>query len=122
MNSGEAELPDQRVRHALAHLGTDACSAPDVPAAVTARIGTVLRAAPRPPAHAITAGLPRLGRLQLVALILGAGATAAAIIMGITTLLHSAPPTVPAGPTAERMTVSVPRSPGDTPKAVVTRP
>ncbi len=118
------ELADDRVRRALAHLGADALSAPDVPAAVTARIGEVLRGAPRPAAHAVTGGRPRPSRLRIVALTVGIGAAAAALIVGLSTLLHSAPPTrtFPAGPTAERITVSVPRSPGDTPKVVVTRP
>jgi len=124
MESADTGLAEDRIRHALAHLGTDAVSAPDVPAAVTARIGAALRAAPRPAAHAITRGLPRPSRLRIVTLIVGIGAASAALIVGVSTLLHSAPPTrtFPAGPTAERITVSVPRSPGDTPKAVVTRP
>ncbi len=42
----------------LLDLGTDAASAPDVPAAVTARIGAALRAAPPPPAHAASTALP----------------------------------------------------------------
>jgi hypothetical protein len=120
MESGGSDpgLPEERVRRALADLGTDAASAPDVPAGVTARIGAALRAAP--PAHAVTRKRPRLGRGQLIAVIVGIGAAAA----GVATLLHNAPPTptFPAGPTAERITVSVPKVPGDTPKAVVTSP
>ena len=59
MDSGE-----ERVRQALAHLGSDAASAPDVPAGLTARIGAALRAAPQPAAHTTTAGRPRLSRLR----------------------------------------------------------
>ena len=79
-SGGGTDLPGQGVRRALAHLGTDAASAPDVPAGVTARIGAALRAAPSPAAHAITGTRPRLGRLQTIGLIIGVGAAAAAII------------------------------------------
>jgi hypothetical protein len=119
MESGE-----ERVRRALAQLGTDAASAPDVPPAVTARIGAALRAAPQPAAHAITTDLPRLSRLRVIALVFGIGAAVAAVVVGVAMLLHSAPsrPAFPAGPTAERITVSAPHLSGDTPKGVVTRP
>jgi CTP:molybdopterin cytidylyltransferase MocA len=118
MESGE-----DRVRRELAHLGTDAASAPDVPAGLTARIGAALRAAPQPAAHTTTAGRPRLSRLRIVALVAGVGAAAAVVVVGVVTLLHSAPaaPAFPSGPTAERITVSAPKSSGDMPKAVVTR-
>ena len=125
MESGSGtELPDERVRRALAQLGTDAASAPDVPAGVTARIGAALRAAPSPAAHAITRTRPRLGRIQIIGVILGVGAAAAAITLGALAILDNPPPkrTFPAGPTADKITVSVPRSPGDTPNTVVTRP
>ena len=67
---------------------------------------------------------PRLGQLQIVGVIIGVGAAAAAIAAGAVGLLHDPPPTrtFPVGPTADKITVSVPRSPGDTPKGVVTRP
>jgi hypothetical protein len=119
MDSGE-----ERVRQALAHLGSDAASAPEVPAGVTARIGAALRAAPQPAAHAVTSGLPRLGRLRVVALVVGVGAAAAVLVLGVVTLLHNAPstPAFPSGPTAERITVSAHKTPADTPKGVVTRP
>ena len=70
--------------------------------------------------HAITGARSRLGRLQTI----GVGAAAAAIAAGAAALLHDPPPmrTFPAGPTADKITVSVPRSPGDTPKGVVTPP
>jgi hypothetical protein len=117
MESGE-----DRVRRELAHLGTDAASASDVPAGLTARIGAALRAAPQPAAHTTTAGRPR-SRLRIVALVAGVGAAAAVVVVGVVTLLHSGPaaPAFPSGPTAERITVSAPKSSGDTPKAVVTR-
>ena len=56
-------------------------------------------------------------------MIIGIGATAAAIIYTVM-LVHSTPPTpsFPVGPTAERMTVSVSSLTPDTPKAVVTPP
>ena len=123
-SGGGPELPEQGVRRALAHLGADAASAPDVPAGVTARIGAALRAAPSPAAHAITGTRPRLGRLQTIGVIIGVGAAAAAITTGALALLADPPPTptFPAGPTADQITVSVARSPVDTPKGVVTRP
>jgi hypothetical protein len=119
MDSGE-----ERVKQALARLGTDAASAPDVPSGVTARIGAALRAAPRPPSHSVTSDLPRRSRLRVAVLIVGVAAAAAAVVVGVVTLLHSASPApaFPTGPTADRITVSVPRSPADTPKGVVTRP
>lgn len=118
MASGE-----DRVRRALAHLGADAASAPDLPAGLTARIGAALRAEPQPAAHTVTARRPRLSRLRVVALIVGVGAAAAVVVIGVVALLHSAPtaPAFPSGPTADRITVSAPQSAGDTPKAVVTR-
>ncbi len=121
-SGGRPELPDERVRRALAHLGADAASAPDVPGTLTARIGAALRAAPA--AHAITRTKSRLGRLQLIGVIVGVCAVAAAITIGALALRDNAPParTFPAGPTADKITVSAPRSPGDTPKTVVTRP
>jgi hypothetical protein len=123
MASGEDGLPEKRVRRALAHLGTDSASAPDVPAAVTARIGAALRAAP-PPAHAVTGARSPLTRLRVLALIIGIGAAAAALAVGVATLQHDGPPArkFPSGPTAERITVPISTVPGDTPKRVVTRP
>ena len=121
MRGGETELSEERVQHALAQLGTDSASAPDVPAAVTARIVAALRATPAPPAHASGAGLPRLSRLRVILLLVGIAALAAAAVTGIAILLHGAPAhRFPSGPTAEKITVS--GAPADTPKAVVTRP
>jgi hypothetical protein len=48
MREDEAGLPEERVRRALGRLGTDSDSAPEVPAAVIARIGAALRSAPPP--------------------------------------------------------------------------
>ena len=105
-----------RVRRALGQLGSDSASAPDVPEAVTSRIGAALRAASQPPAH----GAPPVRPLS-VALVVGIGAALAAAVLGIAALVHTAPaPRFPTGPTAEKMTVS--RAPADTPKPVVTRP
>ncbi|RDH75609.1 hypothetical protein DVS77_25625 [Mycolicibacterium moriokaense] len=120
MRDGETGLPEEDVRRALAHLGADADSAPGVPASVTARIGAALRSAP-PPAHSATAGLPRLGPLRVVALVIGIGAVAAAVAVAIAVLLHShSAPRFPPGPTAERITVSSP--PAATPGTATTRP
>jgi hypothetical protein len=83
-----------RVRRDLAHLGTDEASAPDVPAAVTARIGAALHAArPAPRRH-------RIGLIAgLVALLLG-------VVVGAAMLLRHPTPTRSTGPTAEMITVS----------------
>ncbi|OBA87290.1 hypothetical protein A5662_26240 [Mycobacteriaceae bacterium 1482268.1] len=115
---GDSGQPEERVRQALAELGADPASAPEVPAPVTARIGAALRAA-SPPAH--TAAPPRLSRLRIIALVVGIGAAVAAAAVGIAMLTHSGPaPRFPSGPTAEKITVST--SPADTPKPVVKRP
>jgi hypothetical protein len=121
VDNGEAALAQERVRHALRHLGTDAASAPDVPAGLTARIGAALRAAP--PAHAARP-TPRAGRLRIVGMIIGIGALTASIVVCTAMLVRSSPPTpaFPAGPTAERITVSVSSVTLDTPNAVVTPP
>jgi hypothetical protein len=121
MAGGASERPDERVRRALARLGADQAPAAEVPAAVTARIGAALRAAP--PLHAARP-TPRRPRLRIIAMVIGIGATAASIIVGASMLVHSNPPApkFPAGPTAERITVSVSRVTPDTPKAVVTPP
>ncbi len=122
-SDGHADLPEQRVQRRLAQLGADTASAPAVPDGVTARVVAALRVAP-PPAHAITRPRRRLGRLQIIGLVIGGGAATAVIAIGAMALRHDAAPTrtYPAGPTAERITVSAPSAPGDTPKAVVTRP
>ena len=123
-SDGHADLPEQRVQRRLAQLGADTASAPAVPGGVTARVVAALRVAPSPPAHAITRPRRRLSRLQIIGLVIGGGAATAVIAIGAMALRHDAAPTrtYPAGPTAERITVSAPSAPGDTPKAVVTRP
>jgi hypothetical protein len=57
-------------------------------------------------------------------MIFGLGAATASIIVCMAMLVHNRPPTpaFPAGPTAERMKVSVSSLQHDTPKAVVTPP
>jgi len=119
VHSGDAGLPQERVRRALGRLGTDADSAPPVPPGITARIADALRAAP--PAHAARS-TPRVGRLRIIGLIIGIGAAAALIVC--TLLMHSSPrtPPFPTGPTAERMTLPVSSVTPDTPKAVNTPP
>jgi hypothetical protein len=102
---GESSVPEERVRQALAELGADAASAPDVPASVTARIGAALRAAPAPPAHTVVPA--RSSRLRIVALAVGIGAAMVAAAIGVAMLVHSdAAPRFPSGPTAEKITVS----------------
>lgn len=114
MREDGAELPDERVRRALGRLAADADSAPEVPAAVTARIGAALRSAP--PAHTSAPLRPRT-----IAVVVGVCAVIVAAVIGIAALLRPAPaPRFPTGPTAEKMTV--PSPPSDTPKPVVTGP
>ena len=87
----------------LAHLGTDAASAPDVPAAVTARIGAALRAAPpRPPTP--PQALPRLSRLQHHRACSSASARRRPRSRSASRSCCTAAPTppFPSGPTAER--------------------
>jgi hypothetical protein len=83
-----------RVRVDLADLGADESSAPEVPAAVTARIGAALHA-DRPAAK-----IHRLG------LFVGLGAVLVAVVVGAVMLSHDPPPTWSSGPTAEKITVS----------------
>lgn len=97
--------PEQldRVRRELAHLGTDEASAPEVPAAVTARVGAALRAAP--PAHAVHA--PRLRRIQILGAAAGVCAAGVAIGLGALMLARgSSPTTRSTDVTAEHITVS----------------
>lgn len=103
-----------RVRRDLARLGTDESSAADVPAAVTARVGAALQAAP-PPAHRV-ASFPRraraahsvrrsVPRLQLFGALAGLCASVVAVGIGAVMLLRTPAPIPSAGPTAERITV-----------------
>jgi hypothetical protein len=107
MDSETSSGPDpaalDRVRRDLAELGSDATSAPEVPAAVTSRVVTALRAEP---AHSIRR--PGLRRLHLVGLIVGLGAALAAATVGVTMLARGPATTYPRGPTAELITVSRP--------------
>ena len=93
-----------QVRRDLADLGTDAASAPDVPASVTARVGAALRAESRGPAHS----LQRTPRWQLIALVAGVGAALVGAVVGALMLAHKPAPPWSAGPTAESITVSRP--------------
>jgi hypothetical protein len=94
----------EQVRYDLADLGNDDASAPEVPAAVTARIGAALRAAPDTPAHSAR----QTTRWQLVALVTGVGATLVGAVVGALMLARPPEPTWSSGPTAERITVSRP--------------
>jgi len=102
------------VRRDLAHLGTDAASAPDVPVEVTARIGAALQAAPphRPP-HQPAHSVRHTPRWQMVALVAGVVAAVVGAALGGVALTRDPAPTRPAGPTAESITVS--RPPGHVP-------
>jgi hypothetical protein len=98
-----------RVRRDLAGLGTDDASAPRVPAEVTARVGAALQAAPphrppREPAHSVR----RAPRWQVAGLVAGVGAAVLGSVLGGVMLTRPPAPTRPAGPTAERITVSRP--------------
>jgi hypothetical protein len=100
-----------RVRRDLADLGTDDASAPDVPAGVIARVGAALHAAPphrppREPAHSFR----HTPRWQVVGLVAGVVAAIVGAGLGGTMLTREPAPTRPAGPTAERITVSRPSS------------
>ena len=72
-----------RIRRDLGALGADSASAPPVPAAVTARIGTALRSAPP------TEAPPSSHLLRRVAAIAGLGAIVAAAAVGTATLLEA---------------------------------
>jgi len=117
----EPTAPEQlaaldQVRRDLAALGTDSASAPDVPAAVTARVGAALRAEGRGPAHS----LQRTPRWQLIALVAGVAAALIGAVVGALMLAHKPAPNWSAGPTAESITVSRPATelPLPTPQVV----
>jgi hypothetical protein len=97
-----------RVRGELAHLGTDAASAPDVPAAVTARVGAALHAPPRGRAGGPAHSIRHTPRWQLVALIAGVGAAVAGVVLGGLMLTRDPAPTWSTRPTAKSITVSRP--------------
>ena len=122
MQGGPSESAEARVERALAEFGADAASAPPAPAAVIARIGAALRAESHQAAHAV--GTPhRIGRVQVVAIVVGLIAVAAAIAIGVLALSRTGTtPRFPNGPTAEQITRSVQGGIGDTPKPKVTHP
>jgi hypothetical protein len=91
-----------RVRRDLADLGTDDASAPEVPAAVTARIGAALRE--EAPKHSVR----HTPRWQLIALAAGVGAAVVGVVIGAVMLTRDPAPRWSAGPTAESITVSRP--------------
>lgn len=106
MDHDDLDPASARVRDELARLGRDEASAPEVPAAVTARVGAALRAAGEGPAHSVRR--PRLGRLQVLALVVGAGAALAAVVIGVAMLADDPPARPDTGPTARSITVSPP--------------
>ena len=95
------------VRRELAHLGSGPRTAPDVPAAVTARLGAALRAASQPGlssgGHALPR--PRLTRGQRAALVIGIGAAVAAVVLGVVMVTRDDGSAFPPGPTAHQITV-----------------
>src|SRR5689334_24045371 len=93
-----------RVRRGLADLGADASSAPEVPAAVSARIGAALRSHQRTPAHSVR----HAPRWQLLALVAGVGAAVVGAVVGGLVLTRAPAPRWPAGPTAESITAARP--------------
>ena len=97
-----AGLPDDAVRRELAHLGTDASTAPEPPAEVTARVAAALRAEARTGTH--TQAHPALPRRQLIALLLGGGAVAVAVAVGSSMLTGEREPVQPTSPTASQIT------------------
>ncbi len=107
MDGGADREPDpealDRVRRALAELGSDESSAPEVPAEVTERIAASLR---RPRSHAVR---PGMRRMRVAGLIGGLGATALALVVGVMMLVREPAPALSTGPTAEYLTV--PRGP-----------
>lgn len=97
-----------RVRADVAALGADPASAPEVPAAVTARIGATLRtqtSARWAPTHAVrSTGRPA----RMFGVAAGLAAAAAAFGVGTVTLLGDPNPTTSTLPTAEHITVAPP--------------
>lgn len=100
------------VRHDLARLGADAMTAehlPDPPADVTARLSAALAAATPPGGRAASHAARRsVASPRTVALVIGGLSALVATGIGITALRDTAPPTTPAGATADRITVSRP--------------
>lgn len=101
-------LLDDAVRRELVRLGSDAGTAPDVPAEVTARVGAALRGASHPAGH--TLPRPGLTRAQWTGLLIGIGAVVVAVVVGALTLTRDPEPRFPSGPTASRITVAAPQT------------
>ena len=97
-----------RVRGDLADLGADRATAPDVPEAVTTRVGAALHAAGPPhrlagqPAHSVR----HTPRWQRAALVTGAGAAAVGALVGGVMLVREPALTRSMGPTAQTIAVS----------------
>lgn len=103
-----------RVRRDVAALGVDAASAPELPAEVSARIGTALRTLPTPgPAH--VAG-PSKSTWRSAAAITGLLAAVVAAGIGSAVLLQDGPHGTPPGG-AIASSLPVPRAPGGVPLA-----
>jgi hypothetical protein len=118
MQRGHGDSAQARVQRAIADLGTDAESAPPVPAGVSTRIVAALRAQPVPAAHSAVLRRP-VSRIRLVAVVVGLIAVAVAVAV-VALSRQGAAPRFPSGPTADQITVSVTERLGDTPKPVVT--
>lgn len=89
-----------RVRREVSELGTDAESAPDVPAELAHDIGVALRSA-LPPDHATTSRFRHLAAAAGIAAVLVAG------VVGTVTLLHGAPnPSAPVDTTPQALPLS----------------
>jgi hypothetical protein len=93
-----------QVRRDLAQLGAGEASAPEVPAAVTARIGAALRADRHAPAHSVR----HTPRWHVLALVAGVAAAVVGMVVGGVMLVRNPAPTWSAGPTAKSITVSSP--------------
>jgi hypothetical protein len=103
-----------QVRRDLADLGVDEASAPEVPAAVSARIGAALRAASDAPAHSMR----RVPRWQRVALAAGACAAVVGAVIGVAMLTRDPAPAFSTGPTARSITRSATDLPLSNPQIV----
>lgn len=114
-----AEPGEDRVRAELAALAADPDSAPEIPAPVSARVLTALRAAG--PAHT-----DRPLRWRRTALWCGAAAALLAIGVGAAALIDTSAPARSTGPTAELITVTRRSAPMPLPDgeilALLTRP
>jgi hypothetical protein len=101
-----------RLRRDLCSLGTDAASAPEVPAEVTGRVEAALRSAhqvtgppPERPTHAARRARPRM---RVVVAAAGVVAAIAAVGVGTAALVRPTTPAPQTGPTVQRITVPDP--------------